>query len=133
MNQVANLRVISREPELKIVTLEQARAEWDALIGWHPEETLYHSVPGLEVLQRACGGGPSVPITGVSGSTGPACLLAQGSNPIRRSFISLPFSDFCPPLAVNDSARDSLLSRLAVVPDRPRLEIRGTAGSYPWN
>jgi hypothetical protein len=37
MNQVATLRAVSsREPELKIVPLEQARAEWDALTGSHP-------------------------------------------------------------------------------------------------
>ena len=33
MNQVATLRVVGREPELKIVPLERARAEWDALTG----------------------------------------------------------------------------------------------------
>ena len=133
MNQVANPRVVSREPELKIVPLEQARAEWDALTGWHPEATLYHSGPWLEVLRRAFGVRPSVAIIGDSGSTRAACLLAQGGNPIRRSLISLPFSDFCPPLAVNDSARESLLSKLAAIRNRPRLEIRGAAGGYPWN
>ena len=34
---------------------------------------------------------------------------------------------------MNDSARDSLLSRLAVIQNRPRLEIRGAAAVYPWN
>src|ERR1700722_16997129 len=133
MNQVANLRVISREAELKIVPLDQARAEWDALTGWHPEATLYHSGPWLEVLRRAFGVRPSVAIIGDYSSTRAACLLAQGGNPIRRSLISLPFSDFCPPLAVNDSARESLLSKLAAIRNRPRLEIRGAAGNYPWN
>ena len=108
MNQAATLRVISREPELKIVPLEQARTEWDALTGSHPEATLYHRWPWLEVLRRAFGVRPSIAIRGDSDSTRAACLLAQG-NPIRRSLISLPFSDFCPPLAVNDSARESLL------------------------
>jgi Acetyltransferase (GNAT) domain len=133
MNQVATrIRVISREPELEIVPLERARAEWGALAESHPEATLYHRGPWLEVLQRAFGVRPSVAIIGDSSTTRAACLLAQG-NPIRRKLISLPFSDFCPPLAVNDSARESLLSQLAVVRNRPRLEIRGAAGNYPWN
>jgi hypothetical protein len=132
MNQAATLRVISREPELKIVPLEQARTEWDALTGSHPEATLYHRGPWLEVLRRAFGVRPSVAIRGDSDSTRAACLLAQG-NPIRRSLISLPFSDFCPPLAVNDSARESLLSGLAAIQNQPRLEMRGVAGNYPWN
>ncbi len=133
MNQAATLRAISREPELKIFPLEHARIEWDALAGSHPEATLYHRAPWLEVLQRAFGVRPSVAIIADSGSAKAACLLAPGGNPIRRSLISLPFSDFCPPLAVNDSARESLLSRLAVIRNRPKLEIRGVAGVYPWN
>jgi GNAT acetyltransferase-like protein len=133
MNQVATLRVVSsREPELKIVPLEQARGEWDALTGSHPEATIYHRGPWLEVLRRSFGVRPSVAMIDDSSSTKAACLLAQG-NPIRRSLISLPFSDFCPPLAVNDSARESLLSRLAAIQNRPRLELRGVAGGYPWN
>jgi hypothetical protein len=132
MNQVATLRVISREPELKILPLEQALGEWDALSRSHPEATLYHRGPWLEVLRRAFGVRPSVAIIADSSSTKAACILAQGGNPIRRSLISLPFSDFCPPLAVNDSARESLLSKLAVIRNR-RLEIRGAAGVYPWH
>jgi len=133
MNQVATLHVISREPELKILPLEQVRAEWDALTGSHPEATLYHRAPWLEVLQRAFGVRPSVAIIGDSDSTRAACLLAPNGNPIRRTLVSMPFSDFCPPLAVNDSARESLLSKLAVIRNRPRLEVRGAVGSYPWH
>jgi len=132
MNQVATLRVLGREPELKIVPLEQARAEWDALTSSHREATLYHRGPWLEVLRRSFGVRPQVAIIGDSGSTRAACLLARG-NPIRRSLISMPFSDFCPPLAVNDSARGALLSRLAVIQNRSRLELRGVAAGYPWN
>jgi len=133
MNQAATRRAISRESELKIFPLEQARAEWDALAGAHPEATLYHRGPWLEVLQRAFGVRPSVATISDSGSAKAACLLAPGGNPIRRSLISLPFSDFCPPLAMNDSAREELLSGLAVIRNRPRLEMRGVAGTDPWN
>ena len=129
MNQVATLRVTSPEPELQILPLERARAEWDALADSHPDATLYHRGPWLEVLRRAFGVRPSVAIIGDSDSTQAACLLAPGGNPIRRSLISLPFSDFCPPLA---SERFS--PRLADVrigghaSKRTRLEIRGVAG-----
>ena len=37
-----------------------ARAAWDALAGSHPEATLYHRGPWLEVLRRAFGVRPSV-------------------------------------------------------------------------
>lgn len=132
MNQAATLRVVTRESELRIVPLEQARAEWNALAASHPEATLYHRSPWLEVLRRAFGVRPSVAVIGDSASTTAACLLAQG-NPIRRSLISLPFSDFCPPLALSDSARVSLLSELAALGNMPRLELRGVAGNHPWH
>ena len=132
MNQRAAVRVTSSEPELRILPLERARTEWDALAGSHPDATLYHRDPWLEVLNRAFDVQPSVAIIGDSGSTLAACLLAPGGNPIRRSLISMPFSDFCPPLAVDDSARDSLMSGLAGMARKSRLEIRGVASSAPW-
>ena len=132
MNQLATVREISDEPELRIVPLERARAAWENLAGSHPEATLYHRGPWLEVLRRAFGVHPSVAIIGESESTLAACLLAPGGNPIRRSLISLPFSDFCPPLAVDDSARDSLMPWLSNL-TASRLEIRGVAASNPWH
>ncbi|HWJ40943.1 MAG TPA: hypothetical protein VNT29_07405, partial [Candidatus Limnocylindrales bacterium] len=69
MNQAATVRAIAREPELKIVPLEHARSEWDALAESHPEATLYHRGPWLEVLRRAFGVRPSVAIIGDSDST----------------------------------------------------------------
>jgi hypothetical protein len=132
MNQHAAARTISPEPELQILPLERARDAWDALAGSHPDATLYHRGPWLEVLRRAFGVRPSVAMLGDADSTLAACILAPGGNPIRRSLISLPYSDFCPPLAVDDSARDSLLTGLAATLSRSRLEIRGAAAPGPW-
>ena len=134
MNQLATIRPLSPEPDLQILPLERARAEWDALANSHPDATLYHRGPWLEVLRRAFDVRPSVAILGDSDSIHAACLLAHGGNPFRRSLISLPFSDFCPPLVANenDSARDSLMSGLASTLSQTRLEIRGAAASAPW-
>src|SRR5260370_8074007 len=97
MNQVATLRVVSsRQPELKIVPLEQARAKWDALSGSHPEATLYHRWPWLEVLRRSFGVRPSVALISDSGSTRAACLPAR-ANPLRPTLIPFPFSYSSPP------------------------------------
>jgi Acetyltransferase (GNAT) domain len=133
MNQLARVREISDEPELRILPLHRARAAWEALAASHPEATLYHRRPWLEVLWRAFGVYPSVAIIGEYKSTLAACLLAPGGNPLRRSLISLPFSDFCPPLAVDDSALDSLMSGLSGLAAQSRLEIRGVAASAPWH
>src|SRR5260370_38937840 len=114
MNQVATLRVVSsRQPELKIVPLEQARAEWDALTGSHPEATLYHRGPWLEVLRRAFGVPPSVAIIDDTGSTPASCFLDPSGNPIRPSLYSLPVSAFYLSLAYNDTPCASVLSTLA--------------------
>jgi hypothetical protein len=131
MNQPALVRMASSEQHLQILPLARARAQWDALAASHPDATLYHRSPWLEVLRRAFGVRPSVAIIGDESATLAACLLAQG-NPIRRSLISLPFSDFCPPLAVDDAARDSLMAGLVGMAPQPGLEIRGVAGDYPW-
>jgi len=132
MNQHARVRMISPEPDLQILPLERARADWDALVASHPDATLYHRGPWLEVLRRAFGVRPSVAMVRDPDSTLAACLLAACGNPIRRSLISLPFSDFCPPLVVNDSAFASLMFGLAETVTQSRLEIRGAAAFTPW-
>jgi hypothetical protein len=133
MNQSVAVREISFEPELRILPLDSARAAWEDFAASHPEATLYHRRPWLNVLRRAFGVQPSVAIIGENKSTLAACLLAQGGNPIRRSLISLPFSDFCPPLAVDESALCSLMSGLSGFAAQSRLEIRGVAAAAPWH
>lgn len=134
MNQSSSaLRQESTEPDLQLLPLERARAAWEAFAASHPDATLYHSRPWLEVLRRGFGIDPMVAIIGEYNSTLAACLLARGGNPIRRGLISMPFSDFCPPLAVDDTALGSLMSGLPGLATQSRLEIRGVAGLYPWH
>jgi len=131
MNQVATLRVVGREPELKIVPLERARAEWTRSPVRIPRRLFIIAGRGSKFCDAVLACVRKSRSSAIRLDQG--CLFARPRYPIRRSLISLPFSDFCPPLAVNDSARDSLLSRLAVIQNRPRLELRGVAAGYPWN
>lgn len=133
MSQHAAVNTVPLQRDMQILPLEHARAEWDGLVASHPDATLYQREPWLEVLRRAFGVRPSVALLSDSDWTLAACLLAHGGNPVHRSLISLPFSDFCPPLAVDEPARDALLSGLAAMEAGPRLELRGIAGAYPWN
>ncbi len=131
MNQHAAVRTLSAEPELQILPLERTRDR----VG-RPGRLASRRDPlspraVARGLRRAFGVRPSVAILGDSDSILAACLLAPGGNPIRRSLISLPYSDFCPPLAENDSARDSLMTGLAGTLSRTRLEIRGAAAPVP--
>jgi hypothetical protein len=132
MNQSARVRAISPQPELQLLPLDRARVAWAHLAASHPDATLYHRGPWLEVLRRGLGVHPLVAIIGDNNSTLAACLLARGGNPFRRALISLPFSDFSPPLAVDDSALESLISGLPSIASGSRLELRGFAASAPW-
>lgn len=61
------------------------------------------------------------------------CVLARSHNPFARRFISLPFSDHAPPLAIDDAAEESLLDALVErAAPRALYEIRGVAGQDPW-
>ena len=133
MSQHAAVNTVPLLRDLQIVPLEDARAEWDDLVASHADATLYHREPWLEVLRRAFGVRPSVALLRESDWTLAGCLLANGGNPLRRNLVALPFSDFCPPLAVDEAAHDSLISGLAAMETRPRLELRGVAGIHPWN
>jgi hypothetical protein len=133
MSTHAALNTVALRRDLQVVPIQAARADWDSLVATHLDATLYHRGPWLEVLQRAFGVHPSVALLKEGDWTLAACLLANGGNPVRRSLISLPFSDFCPPLAVDEPARDSLLSGMAALEAAPKLEVRGVAGPYPWH
>jgi hypothetical protein len=54
----------------------------------HPEATLYHRGPWLEVLRRAFGVRPSVAIMECSDSTMAGCLFAKDGNPL----VELPYT-----------------------------------------
>jgi hypothetical protein len=125
-------RDLRPERDLRIVPLVEARAEWNDLVRSHPAATLYHRAPWLEVLERAFGVRPSVALLREFDWAVAGCLLARGGNPIHRTLISIPFSDFCPPLALDDRARESLLAGLAAIESRPAIELRGVAGAHPW-
>src|SRR5579863_3997812 len=99
MIESSTVRALQPAADLQIHPLERVRARWDALVASHPGATLYHRGPWLEVLRRAFDVRPLVALTSDSDGAMAGCLLSAGGNPLRRRLVSLPFSDFCPPLA----------------------------------
>jgi len=63
-----------------------------------------------------------------------ACVLAQSRKPFRNGhFISLPFSDTCPPLASDSDAMNDLLWEMASHRTLGRgCEVRGVDAPQPW-
>jgi hypothetical protein len=119
--------------EFRILPLERVRAQWDALVGSHPAATLYHRGPWLEVLNRVFSVRPSIAILGDHDAIAAGCLLAPAGLPLRRRLVSMPYSDFCSPLAAHGATEESLLEQIATaMQGQSNLELRGVAAPAPW-
>src|SRR5437667_12721043 len=88
--------------------LTNTLAPWNQLIESVPTAaTLYHRERWLEVLRRAYGMDLMLATVGPSADPAAGCLLARSKNPLCRRLISLPFSDFCPPLYRDTAALEA--------------------------
>jgi len=114
--------------------LREVSLVWQRLLAEAPGTTLYHRQSWIELIVRAY----HLPIwlatlrrneTVVSG-----CLLARSKNPVAPRFVSLPFSDNCPILALDSEAADALLDALIAHPSfGTACEIRGVSAVPPWH
>ena len=119
--------------ELAIEPLSEALPRWRGLLAAARGATLYHREPWLRALERTYRLKLSVAILSAEGEVIAGCVFARSAHPLRRRMVSLPFSDFCPPLSLDDEARELLLHALAAHPPAPRLEIRGVEGTARWS
>jgi hypothetical protein len=117
--------------------LAEAAPEWETLsMDAHaPGALLYHSRQWIEVLQRAYRVKPTVALAiDQGGSIGAGCVFATVGLPSRRRSVALPFSDSCPPIAVDQSAAGELMVALRnSAVERCGFELRGVAASEPWH
>lgn len=117
--------------QLRLRPFKEGRALWHELLDSFPGATLYHRDSWLQLLDRAY----SLPLwlatidqdaTVVAG-----CVFARA--PLSRRFISLPFSDSCPPIARDPAAAHWLLNALiAQTPSNRAYEVRGIGGVASW-
>ncbi len=108
-----------------------AKATWEHLRNAASTTNLYHTDKWLDLLNRALGLRLWVATIEQGSEVLAACMLGQTKNPFVKTLASLPFSDFCPPLAVDDHATSAMLEALASNLNRP-CEIRGVSGPQPW-
>ena len=104
---------------------------WRELAKALPGATLYHTDHWIQLLTRAY----ALPIWLATLDEGDRTVAAGvfGRAPLSGRFISLPFSDTCPPLAQGPQAAQHLLQVLVAQSPLPRsYEIRGIAGNPPW-
>lgn len=102
-------------------------------MGGAPGATLYHSEAWIDLLSRAYNFPLSLATLDRDGESVAGCVLARSHNPFVRRFVSLPFSDCCPPLAADRETAAALLDAL-VARGEPRAiyEVRGIANAAPW-
>jgi Acetyltransferase (GNAT) domain len=119
--------------QLHLAPYDAMRSTWRGIASSFGGATLYHGERWLEVLRRTYGFDIVVASVRARGEIVAACLLASSKGPFRARLIGLPFSDLCPPLALNALARSALMAVLAENANQgSSIEIRGIDAPGPW-
>ncbi len=107
--------------ELAVEPLSEALPRWRAPFQAMDGATLYHREPWLGALERAHRLELSVAMLSADGRGTAGCVFTRSAHPPRPRMVSLSFSDFCPPLSLDDEARELPLNASGAHPPAPRL------------
>jgi len=105
---------------------------WNILKRNDPIAGLYHSTPWISLIRRAFGLELFLATVERNSRVRVGCVLARSRNIFKRKLIALPFSDACPPLAVDKSEVPALMSALSLRLQSPNYEVRGSGGYDGW-
>jgi len=106
---------------------------WTSLATPANGATLSHDERWLRLLQRAYRFRIAVATISAGCEPAAACVLARSKNPFNPRVMGLPFSDSCPPLAIDQSAMAELTSALIGQRMwRGGYELCGIALPAPW-
>ena len=102
---------------------------WLTFIADRPDAVIFHHPAWLRVLSRAYHYRPFiVAIPDDQGGLAAGLPVMEVDSMLtRRRWVSLPFSDCCPPLCQDEAARERLTQALVALVDRentPRIELR---------
>jgi CelD/BcsL family acetyltransferase involved in cellulose biosynthesis len=128
-----SMRPVSR---LSPVRLEPDDVRWLAFVCGRPDALPFHHPAWLETIARSYGYRPfAIALARPNGELAAGLPLLEVDTPLRRRrWVSLPFTDYCPPLA---SAEESVALMAAVEGGRTaagvgRLDVRASvAGGVP--
>jgi hypothetical protein len=125
--------ILPMKADLQFRAFSRDEETWQQLLEAAPSSTLYHRPFWIELLSRAYGLSFWLATIHQNQKARAGCLFARSHNPFRRRFVSLPFSDTCPPLATDVDAANELLDAL-IAENMPgaAYEIRGIEGAAPW-
>ena len=123
-------RIVST-PKLRLCSFDEDQAAWQELMKSAKDKTLYHRHSWIRLLSTAYGFQSWLATLHKDGRIIAGCVCAHPR--LSRRFVALPFSDACPPLALEPQAADCLLRALAVDAPRGRTyEVRGIGGVSSW-
>jgi CelD/BcsL family acetyltransferase involved in cellulose biosynthesis len=124
-------------PVISPVRLALDDPRWRAFVAEREDATPFHHPAWAQVLMETYGySGFAIGLTCEGGGlVAGAPFLEVRSLSQRRTWVSLPFTDECPPLARDEPSRRALTESLGTAQERlgaPRLEIRGKVDGFGW-
>jgi CelD/BcsL family acetyltransferase involved in cellulose biosynthesis len=114
---------------MNVLELDDPR--WAAFVARCAQATPFHRPVWADVLRRTYGYRAFVLSVGDERPTAGAPFLEVRGLSGRRRWISLPFTDSCPPLAEDDAAQADLIAALSELRSPP-MEIRGAVDAAGW-
>jgi hypothetical protein len=122
----------SKRGTLIFEPLESVQDQWRSLVRANATVSLYHSERWLAALRATYGFSFRVAMAEQDGAIDAGIMFARARRPVAPWWVSLPFSDSCPPLALTSASLAVLLAKLQQQHANERFEIRGVTIALPW-
>ncbi|HLH75388.1 MAG TPA: GNAT family N-acetyltransferase [Candidatus Binataceae bacterium] len=130
MSQPAPVSAWDEQRHFHLRPWREALSAWHRLATQAEGATLYHREPWLRLLCECYGFELSLAAISDGHDLAAGCLLARPRSLLGARRVSLPFSDLCPPLALDHGALKDLLAGLLT---QGSCELRGIDPGPPWH
>jgi CelD/BcsL family acetyltransferase involved in cellulose biosynthesis len=124
---------VAADAPAAILSLDDPR--WTDFVAAAPDATPFHHPAWTQILARTYGyKGFAVAVCDRGGALVAGAPFLEVRTPLRRRrWISLPFTDECPPLATDAAGGRDLVRALSQIPDAAPFEVRGTVDALSWH
>lgn len=115
---------MEKRKQAKLIKLDIADPEWIKLISKHPSATVFHHPSWIEFLCETYGYKSFIAAVseGSTEITAGIPLIEVKAWPMgKKRLVGLPFTDFCPPLSVNEGERNKLIDALTSLRQEQKL------------